>query len=67
MQIALYKNKSANNVVNKTIGEPVRTISGIVMKEHNSLKTSNPSLLLQIDGDWTDIVAFNYCRIYQTD
>lgn len=67
MQIAFYKNKSANNVVNKTIGDPVRTVSGIVIKEHNSLKTKNPSLLLQIDGDWTDIVDFNYCRIYQTD
>ena len=67
MQIAFYKNKSANNVVNKTIGNPVRTISGIIIKEHNSLKTANPSLLLQIDGDWTDIVDFNYCRIYQTD
>ena len=67
MQIAFYKNKSANNVVNKTIGEPIRTISGIIVKEQNSLKTANPSLLLQIDGDWTDIVDFNYCRIYQTD
>lgn len=67
MQIALYKNKSANNVVNKTIGEPVTTIDGIIIKEHNSLKTANPSLLLQIDGDWTDIVDFNYCRIYQTE
>lgn len=67
MQIALYKNKSDKIVARKSIGDPIATISGIVVKEDGLFSTKNPTVILQLDGDWTDITDFNYCRIYQTD
>lgn len=67
MQIALYKNKSDKIVARKSIGDPIAKISGIVIKEDGLFSTKNPTVILQLDGDWSDITDFNYCRIYQTD
>lgn len=66
MNLNRYHNKSANNVVNKNI-KAIDVIEGIVIKEYNSLKTKNPSLLIELSGDFKNVADFNYCYIPQTE
>lgn len=67
MELALYYNKSDPRVVNKNIGSELARITGIVIKNADSLKTKNPSLTLRLGDTWADITEFNYCKIFQND
>lgn len=67
MELALYKNKSDPRVVDKNIGSELARITGIVIKEDDSLQTLEPSLVLDIGDTWTDITDFNYVKLFQND
>ena len=67
MELALYKNKSDPRVVNKNIGSELARITGIVIKEDDSLQTLEPSLVLDIGDTWKDITDFNYVKLFQND
>lgn len=67
MELALYKNKSDPRVVNKNIGSELARITGIVIKEEDSLQTLEPSLVLDIGDTWSDITDFNYVKLFQNN
>lgn len=67
MELALYKNKSDSRVVNKNIGSELGRITGIVIKDYDSLQTLEPSLVLDLGDTWKDITDFNYVKLFQND
>ena len=49
MEVVLYKNKSAPNVLNKNISK-VRTVTGVIFKDKNNLDILHPVIVLNQIG-----------------
>lgn len=64
MDIQIYNNKSANNVVDKSITAIGDKIEGVIFKEEISSK-QNPVLLISGVTDIGEVANWNYLRIYK--
>ena len=62
MDLILYNNKSAPNVLNKKITK-VREVSGVIFKDKNNLDILHPVIVLNLGDSMTDLVNFNYVYI----
>lgn len=67
MDIALYKNTSAPNVVNKSIKQIGQNITNVRFKEDGALDIKNPKLVLNYSTEVSDFAKFNYVRIFKFD
>lgn len=63
MDVILYNNKSADNVVNKSITKIGDDITGVRFKEDKSLNILRPIILIEYTDDIGDIEHINYFRI----
>lgn len=62
MEVVLYKNKSAPNVLTKNISK-VRTVAGVIFKDKNNLDILRPVIVLNLGDSMTHFVDFNYVHI----
>lgn len=64
MDIILYKNKAPNNKVDKSNDlSNSMTIENVRFVDENYLDLKNPSILIKLSDEVSDIAKYNYCRI----